>query len=416
MDLGKSIQTPDEVSTMTHAIRVGEDRMVKMNELSLVRIQRAVVLGLLLFFVAPEQSLLAQRFYPDDPLEKEPAPIPIEDARLRRLNEQVDFFQSTFGKLGERHPENEIIPARGVNTLGEVPDGPWYVNRHGRMSMSIEELVRGPGNEDLPSKEGAWTVVAAKAEGVSPGFTIEDIKGRRYVVKLDPLANSELASAADVIGAKFLHALGYHVPENYVAYFDRDQIAVSTDATFVDSTGKERKITNRDIEELLIRVPRHPTKGYRAVASLYLTGKPLGPFLYYGTRKDDPNDIVPHEHRRDLRGLFVFSAWLGHNDVKSLNSWDTLVEEKGVRYVKHHLLDFGASLGSDSFTAKSPRAGNEYLFAWKPMLKRLFGMGLYVPRWARARYPNFPSVGNFEYEIFEPEKWKGIIYKSSERQ
>ena len=249
-------------------------------------------------------------------------------------------------------------------------------------------------------------MVGAKTEGVTPGFTMKDIKGRRYVVKFDPLANLELASAADVICSKFLHALGYHVPENYIVYFDRDRIAISPDATFVDSTGKERKMKNRDIEELLIRVPRDPKKGYRGVASHYLTGKPLGPFLYYGTRKDDPNDIVPHEHRRDLRGLFVFAAWLGHNDIKSLNSLDTLLEENGVRYLKHHLLDFGASLGSDSFTTKSPRAGYEYLFAWKPMLKNLLGMGFYVPRWARAHYPNFPSCGNFEYEVFEPEKWK----------
>ncbi|MCZ6751328.1 MAG: hypothetical protein O7E51_05800, partial [Acidobacteria bacterium] len=124
------------------------------------------------------------------------------------------------------------------------------------------------------------------------------------------------------------------------------------------------------------------------------------------TRSDDPNDIVPHEHRRDLRGLFVFFAWLGHNDAKSLNSLDTLVEENGVRYIKHYLIDFGASLGSDSFTAKSPRAGNEYLFAWKAATLQAFTLGFYVPRWARAHYPRLSSVGNFESQLFEPERWK----------
>jgi hypothetical protein len=241
---------------------------------------------------------------------------------------------------------------------------------------------------------------------VTPGFTLEDERGRRYLVKFDPLTNPEMASAADVISSKFFYALGYYVPENYVFYFRREQLTVAPNATLTDADGKHRKMTARDIEEILLRTPHDPTRGYRAAASLYLSGKLLGPFRYYGTRADDPNDIVPHEHRRDLRGLFVFSAWLGHNDVKSLNSLDSLIEENGIRYIKHYLIDFGASLGSDSFTAKSPRAGNQYLFAWKPSALQLFSLGLYVPRWALANYPDIPAVGRFESDLFDPEKWK----------
>lgn len=36
----------------------------------------------------------------------------------------------------------------------------------------------------------------------------------------------------------------------------------------------------------------------------------------------------------------------------------------------------------------------------------MFSLGIYVPRWARADYPRFSSAGNFEYEVFEPERWK----------
>ncbi len=360
----------------------------------------------LCFLQLAAPCLLAQKFYPDDPLQKEPAPRHIEDINLRRLNEYVDFFASIFGELGERHPENGFIPAQGVNTLGEVPDGPWYVNRHGRRRMTLAELTRGTGNDEPPSKEGVWKVVAAKVQGVTPGFEIKDVKGRRYVVKFDPMSNLGLASAADVVGSKFFHALGYHVPENYVIYFDRDRITVAAKTSFIASSGKRREMQERDLDEILVRVPRDPQKGYRGLASLYLSGKPAGPFEYYGTRKDDPNDIVAHEHRRELRGLFVFAAWLGHNDIKSLNSLDMLVEENGLGRLRHYLIDFGSALGSDSFVAKSPRAGYEYLFDWTPALRNIFTLGVYVPAWARAHYPNFPSVGNFEYEVFEPEAWK----------
>jgi hypothetical protein len=346
----------------------------------------------------------ARKFYDDDPMEKEPTPVNVEQPKPRKLNEYYDFFTHTFGEPGERNRPGAPIAAGGVNTLGEVPDGAWYVKRHYWHPMTNEELVRGPRSGEPP--QGAWKVVAAKTEGVTPGFTIDDARGRRYIIKFDPRQNPEMATAADVIGSLFFYALGYHVPENYIVYFDRDRLTVSPDARLVDTSGKHRKMTGRDIAELLAHVESEPGKGYRAIASRYLPGKILGPFRYYATRRDDPNDIVPHEHRRDLRGLFVFAAWLAHNDAKALNTLDTLIEEDGVHYMRHHLIDFGASLGSDSFAAKSPRSGNSYMFEWPLAAKQLFSLGLYVPRWALAHYPHIPSVGNFESTIFDPEKWK----------
>lgn len=136
-----------------------------------------------------------------------------------------------------------------------------------------------------------------------------------------------------------------------------------------------------------------------------LDGKPVGPFRYFGRRRDDPNDIVPHEHRRDLRGLSVFAAWLNHDDSRSVNTLDTLVKENGRQYIRHHLLDFGSTLGSGSTRPNSPRSGGEYLFSWGLAARNIFTLGLIVPPWARARYPQFPSVGLFEGERFDPVRW-----------
>lgn len=132
----------------------------------------------------------------------------------------------------------------------------------------------------------------------------------------------------------------------------------------------------------------------------------MGPFLFYDTRRDDPNDVVVHENRRDLRGLYVMVAWLNHTDIKSLNSLDSVVEENGLRYVKHYLLDFGASLGSDSIEAKSPIGGNEYLIDPKPAVIQVLTLGLYSPAWERVHYPRITGVGNFEAKVFNPDEWR----------
>ncbi|MGH9785046.1 MAG: hypothetical protein ACRD88_12775 [Terriglobia bacterium] len=376
-----------------------------MTEKHSLRFQPAAAIAALALLLLPG-LLGARKFYPDDPLQTAPPPRPVTSALSRKLSEYYDFFHHTFFNPGERQTPSRPIPAQGVNTLGEVIDSSWYTNRHYWNRMTLEALARGPGRDSPPSPDGLLKVIAAKTEGVTPGFTIEDERRRRYIVKFDPRTNPEMASAADVISANFFYALGYHAPENYILYFQEERLTVAPNATITDADGKHRKMTSQDIAEILLRVPHDPEKGYRAIASLFISGKILGPFRYYGTRRDDPNDIVPHEHRRDLRGLFVFSAWLGHNDVKSLNSLDSIVEVNGIPAIRHYLLDFGASLGSDSFTAKSPRAGNEYLFAWKPAAAQFFSLGFYLPRWAKARYPDLPAVGNFESDVFDPERWK----------
>ena len=228
----------------------------------------------------------------------------------------------------------------------------------------------------------------------------------KYVLKFDRLSNPEMATGADVTGAAFFHALGYNVPENYLVTFDEDKLVVAEGAMLRDAKGNERPISSRDVTEILLKVPRDAQGRLRAVASYFLKGKILGSFRFHGTRSDDPNDVVPHEHRRDLRGLFVFSAWLARNDAKSLNALDVLVEENGLKYVKHHLIDFGSAFGSAAIGEPTARDGNAYLYEFKPAVLQILTLGLYVPRWARAKYRKSPSLGLFDYRTFEPEKWK----------
>jgi hypothetical protein len=349
---------------------------------------------------------LARKFFPDDPIAADPAPIPVEKPVSRKINEYYDFFLNTFFE-----PDRELKksrsprPSAAINTLGEVPDSGWFTNRIGSREMTVDEMVRGPGNGSPPAA-GPWTVLSAKNEGVTPGLVIEDSQKRRYLLKFDPKSNPEMASAADVIGSRFFHALGYNVPENYIVRFDNKRLTVGPQARFTDTRGKERAMHSTDIERILRKVPSDSEGQYRGMASLFIKGQLLGPFKFFETRRDDPNDVVPHQDRRDLRGLFVFAAWLNHTDSKSINSLDALVNEDGQKFIKHYLIDFGAILGSDSFTAKSPRAGHVHLYDFKAAAWQFLSLGLYVNRWMLADYPDLPAVGRLDWDTFEPEKWK----------
>ena len=96
--------------------------------------------------------LQAQKFYPDDPLTQEPAPFPVDAANFRGLNPLHETVMHQFTKPGERHPENGVIPALSANTLGEVMDGLWFVNRHARQRLSAQELLEGSARGEAPSR------------------------------------------------------------------------------------------------------------------------------------------------------------------------------------------------------------------------------------------------------------------------
>jgi hypothetical protein len=369
--------------------------------------RRCVPLFLVISLASPVAPALAAgpRFRSDDPLNKEPPPVNVENALSRKLSDYYDFLLHTLATPGERNGNGRTIRAQDVNTLGEPMDSGWYTKRHYWSPMSIEQLVDGPPGHTPPAMDGPWTVVSVKSEGITPGFTILDSAKRRYFVKFDPLSNPEMATAADVIASKFFYALGYNCADNYIVEFDLSQLQPGENAEIAYKPGKKRRLTRRDLLEILLKAPKTKEGKYRVVASLAVEGKPIGPFRFFGRRKDDPNDLVPHEHRRDLRGMFVFCAWLNHDDSRSVNTLDTVVEENGTKYVRHYLIDFGSTLGSGSVRANSPRQGSEYLFEWGPAVLQVFTLGAAVPRWARTHYRNLPSVGRFEWKQFDPEAW-----------
>ena len=147
--------------------------------------------------------------------------------------------------------------------------------------------------------------------------------------------------------------------------------------------------------------------GYQA-ASRALPGKPLGGFRFHGTRPDDPNDVVPHEHRRELRGLGVFAAWFNHVDAKAGNSMDTLISGEGRAYVRHHLLDFGSTLGSAAVYPRPYWEGTHYLEEPAETGKGMMALGFYLKPWRTREFVERPAIGRLpaDHSAWDPSTWK----------
>ena len=198
------------------------------------------------------------------------------------------------------------------------------------MRLTAEEVDTGPNTSAGPAP-GIWTVSSSKSDGITPGFTIKDSSGERWFLKFDPPGYRGMSTGTEVTATKLMWALGYNVPENHIAYVRRWQLVVGDGATFTPRGGKRRTMRPDDIDDLLEATSQEKDGTYRVVASRALPGKPIGRLRFFGTRPDDPNDIIPHENRRELRGYGVFAAWLNHVDAKSINSLDTLVVGKRPR-------------------------------------------------------------------------------------
>ncbi len=342
----------------------------------------------------------APRFAPHDPVTVVAETGDASAVRPTTVSHDADAWEALRG-TGDRTGG----PALNVNTIGEVPDSSWFTNRMGHRPMSISEIVRGPDSL-RGALHGPWTVIGGKTDGITPGLRVRDGEGRLFFVKFDPRAHPELGSGAEVVATKLFFALGYNVPENYVVAMRRDELTVAPDAKINQSDGVARRMTDGDVDRLLARAARNADRSYRVLASLRLPGQPVGPFRYTGTRADDPNDLIPHEHRRELRALRVFAAWLNHVDTKSQNSLDTLVSESARSTVRHHLLDFGSTLGSAGTGPKDRSDGHEYLFDVRRALLSLVTFGAPTAKWERINYPALPAIGRIEGTRFRVETWK----------
>lgn len=339
-----------------------------------------------------------------------------------RVNDRVDtptqpvrrpFVLKTYNFMAliqEAAERNLSLPtperAHNINALDEVPDSTWFINRIGHRELSPEQIARGGSDDQGPEAYKPWKVTGTKLGGTAVGLNIEDSRGVVYILKFDEKGIPEVETGAAVVASRLLWAAGYNVPEERIVHFVPEDLYVAKDAIIADIYGKDKPMTRADLDKQLALVNRVGQEPIRALASRFLPGEPLGGHSHTGVRIDDPNDRVPHQHRRDLRGLQPIAAWIGHNDIKEDNSLDVWIQDPDDpkrHYVIHYLLDFGKALGGFAHIGKKDAMGFSHFIDWGMAARSLVTVGLWPRPWDGVRGPDIPGVGLFEADNFEPD-------------
>jgi hypothetical protein len=310
--------------------------------------------------------------------------------------------------------------ATNANSFDEVADSAWFTNRLGARDMSLDELKAGACNDSelLDGQAvgpGAWTIDKGKSNGASLGFRV-NIKGKgKYLFKTDPKGQPERATAASVIGAAAYDAVGFYTSCEQVVYFKPSVLKLTPGLRYENNSGIVRDFDQKALQSVLDEATKRGEL-VRMQASAWLPGQLIGPFRYEGTRSDDPNDVIPHDDRRELRGGRLLAAWLHHFDAREQNSMDSWIADAGKDgppdsspgYVRHYYLDTSDSLGSEwDWDGISRRMGHSYLLDWGDIGRDFVTLGIPTRPWETVqRAKGHEKFGYFDIASFVPEDWK----------
>ncbi len=322
--------------------------------------------------------------------------------------------QTIFRPISRFFAVDPAGPAVNVNALDEVPDSSWFVNRLGRRAMSPEEVAKGPCSDkvlDPNMPDGSWIIDHGKDNGANPGFRVNIPGLGKFMLKTDPASEPDRATGATSVAARVYHAVGYFAPCDSVVYFRPSLLKLKPGLTVTNNQGITKAFDQGALDAIL-RSASHRNGLVRMVASAWLPGKPLGPYTYEGKRSDDPNDVIPHEDRRELRGARLIAAWLNHFDSREQNTMDVFIaadknSKNGPGYVRHYIIDMGDCFGSMwALDSISRRLGFSYALDFPYVAEDFLTLGAIERPWERAQL----TGGIFNYfssRDFDPELWRG---------
>ncbi|MCA9550356.1 MAG: hypothetical protein KC933_09990 [Myxococcales bacterium] len=300
--------------------------------------------------------------------------------------------------------------AANVNALDEVPDSAWFENRIGQHDLTPEEAAHGACGDAPPldPSKGPWLVTGAKPNGANPGFFVKAPDGQRYLLKFDGPKQPTRATGADVIGSKIYWLAGYYTPCNMVVYFPQEIIQVAEGAKAENEYGEKVPMEPHHIDKVLEKAYRLKNGLLRASASRFVPGRPIGPFTYQDTRADDPNDVIPHQDRRELRASQVLAAWINHFDSREQNTLDVWTKAEGRQFLLHYIIDWGDSLGGRwDVDGISRRLGRSYYMDFEHVLVDLLTLGIYPRVWNKLELNDYELFGYLDGDTFTASAWRG---------
>lgn len=314
-----------------------------------------------------------------------------------------------------------------VNAFDEVPNSSWFTNRLGVHTITPAELERNACNDAQlldpdHAAAGSWVIDKGKGTGSTPGFRIRVPGKGKYLVKVEGVGAPERQVAATVIGEAVFWAAGYNASCEQALWVDPSIFKLTPGLTRKEGNfGDVLPFDQAALDEMLSK-STHLGRLVRISASAWIPGYSLGQFRWEGTRGDDPNDIIAHEDRRDLRGLRLIAAWLDHFDMREGNSFDTWMADdpKGPPdgspgHVVHYQIGTSAALGSSwdwvgtssDWSEISRRLGYSYLADWGYLAADFFTLGIPVRPWEVVRpTPGHELFGTMDVAHFDPESWK----------
>ncbi len=308
-----------------------------------------------------------------------------------------------------------------VNSMDEVADSSWFTNRLGRGAISESDLrANGCKPEELLDPDSApdasWVIDKGKSEGSTGGFRVSIPGKGKFMLKAeDATDHPERQSAATVIGTSVFHAVGFNTTCEQLVYIRPSVLKLTPHLIAKGNFKDDSPFDKKALDEILA----HATKRnglIRMTASRWLGGFVLGPYRYTGTRDDDPNDVIPHESRRELRGERLVTAWLGRYDGREENSLDTWVADNAKvpdsspGKVMHYTLDTSEIIGGDFGMGTSDisrRLNHSYIVDWGDLAADFITLGIVTRPWDTVHItPGHEIFGLYDLDHFDAASWK----------